>query len=119
MQVSFKDKLKYRFEKYLNKGGSSIFVSLFVVFIVLFLLIIGIRWLFLFFWPELDYKDNYADDVWFTWLQMTDPGNMAQDINSPTWLKITTILSGIVGVIILSMLIAFITTTLEKVFYDF
>lgn len=119
MQVSFKDKLKYRFEKYLNKGGSSIFVSLFVVFIVLFLLIIAIRGLFLYFWPELDYKDNYADDVWFTWLQMTDPGNMAQDINSPTWLKITTILSGVVGVIILSMLIAFITTTLEKVFYNF
>ena len=119
MQVSLKDKLKYRFEKYLNKGGSSIFISLFVVFIVLFLLIIGIRFLFLYFWPELDYRDNYADDVWFTWLQMTDPGNMAQDINSPTWLKITTILSGVVGVIILSMLIAFITTTLEKVFYNF
>jgi hypothetical protein len=35
------------------------------------------------------------------------------------WLKISTILAGIVGVIILSMLIAFITTSLEKVFYNF
>jgi hypothetical protein len=62
---------------------------------------------------------SFWDDIWATWLQMTDPGNMNQDNHAPFWLKITTILSGIVGVVILSMLIAFITTTLENVFYNF
>ena len=119
MQPSFKDKLKYRFEKYLNKGGASIFVSLFVVFLVLFLFMIFIRWVIITVWPDLAFSDNFWDDIWSTWLQMTDPGNMSQDNASPTWLKITTILSGIFGVIILSMLIAFITTTLEQVFYNF
>ena len=119
MQANFKERLRYRFEKYLNKGGSSIFVSLFVVFIVLFLLMIFIRWLMLFIWPELAFTDGFFDDIWNIWLQMTDPGNMSQDTESPAWLKITTILSGIFGVIILSMLIAFITTALEKVLYDF
>ena len=114
-----KDKLRYRFEKYLNKGGSSIFVSLFVVFVVLFLLMIFIRWAILLIWPELTYRESFLDDIWLTWLQMTDPGNMNQDNLSPTWLKITTVLSGVIGVIILSMLIAFITTALEKVFYEF
>jgi hypothetical protein len=119
MKASFKDKLRYRFEKYLNKGGSSIFVSLFVVFIVLFLLMIFIRWMLLVIWPDLTYTDSFLDDIWMTWLQMTDPGNMNQDNISPTWLKITTVMSGVLGVIILSMLIAFITTALEKVFYNF
>ncbi len=119
MKASFKDKLKYRFEKYLNKGGSSIFVSLFVVFVALFIFIVAIRWVILFIWPDLAYTDSFWDDIWYTWLQLTDPGNMNQDNLAPTWLKITTIMSGVVGVIILSMLIAFITTTLEKVFYNF
>ncbi|MDX2362050.1 MAG: hypothetical protein QNK23_14670 [Crocinitomicaceae bacterium] len=119
MKASIKDKLRYRFEKYLNKGGSSIFVSLFVLFIVLFLLMIFIRWAILLVWPDLTYTDSFMDDIWYTWLQMTDPGNMNQDNMSPTWLKITTVMSGVLGVIILSMLIAFITTALEQVFYNF
>ena len=119
MKASFKEKLKYRFEKYLNKGGSSIFISLFVVFIVLFVFIILMRGVILWIWPDLGYTDSFLDDIWYTWLQLTDPGNMNQDNLAPTWLKITTIMSGVVGVIILSMLIAFITTTLEKVFYNF
>lgn len=70
-------------------------------------------------WPSLAYTDSFLEDIWFTWLQMTDPGNMNQDNLAPTWLKVTTVLSGVIGVVILSMLIAFITTALEKVFYNF
>ncbi len=113
------DKLRYRFEKYLNKGGASIFVSLFVVFVFLFVLMVFFRWAAILIWPDLSYTGSFADDVWMIWLQMTDPGNMNQDNLSPRWLKVTTILSGVIGVIILSMLIAFITTALEKVFYNF
>ncbi len=121
MSFSLKDKLRYRFEKYLNKGGASIFISLFVVFIVLFVLIIGIRLLIMQF-ADAGADETYtgtSDDIWRTWLQMTDPGNMNQDNNMSFWLKVSTILAGVVGVIILSMLIAFITTSLEKVFYNF
>jgi hypothetical protein len=121
MAFSLKDKLKYRFERYLNKGGSSIFMSLFVVFMILFIIIIGVRFIMLQTSPDLAHPEHnsFWDDIWVTWLQMTDPGNMNQDNAAPSWLKITTILSGIVGVVILSMLIAFITTTLENVFYNF
>lgn len=121
MSFSLKDKLRYRFEKYLNKGGASIFVSLFVVFIVLFIVIIGVRLLIMQF-ADGSGDPSYtgtSDDVWRTWLQMTDPGNMNQDNKMSFWLKVSTILAGVVGVIILSMLIAFITTSLEKVFYNF
>lgn len=121
MSFTLKDKLKYRFERYLNKGGASIFTSLFIVFVILFLLIFGLRFAILYFFPDLRNPDHigFSDDAWVTWLELTDPGNMNQDNHAPTWLKITTVLSGVVGVIILSMLIAFITTTLENVFYNF
>lgn len=125
MPFSYKDKLRYRFEQYLSKGGASIFVSLFIVFFVLFLVIIGIRVLIVYFTgvevdPNVDeYYHGQEDDVWRTWLQMTDPGNMNQDNTQSTWVKVSTVLAGLVGVIILSMLIAFITTSLEKVLYNF
>lgn len=121
MKFSLKDRLRYRFERYLNKGGASIFVSLFVVFMVLFIVIVGVRLLIVYYAdPGLDPDYNgTSDDVWRTWLQMTDPGNMNQDNKMSIWLKVSTILAGIVGVIILSMLIAFITTSLEKVLYNF
>lgn len=125
MSFSFKDKLRYRFEQYLSKGGASIFVSLFIVFLLMFLIIIGIRLAIVYFTgvevdPAVDeYYHGQEDDVWRTWLQMTDPGNMNQDNTQSVWVKISTVLAGLVGVIILSMLIAFITTALEKTLYNF
>lgn len=119
MQARFKDRLKYKFERFLSKGGLSIFFSLSLVFIAGFLIIIGLRWFLFMFFPELNYYDNFLTDVWVVFLQMTDPGNMSQDNEAPFWLKLTSIMAGLVGVILLSMLIAFITTTLEAVFYEF
>jgi hypothetical protein len=121
MGFSVKDKLRYRFERYLSKGGASIFISLFIVFVVLFVVVVGVRLLILQYadpGADPDYSGT-SDDVWRTWLQMTDPGNMNQDNNMSIWVKVATVLAGLVGVIILSMLIAFITTSLEKVLYNF
>ena len=119
MNPTFREKLNYKLERFMSRGGSSIFLSLLVVFICSFLVIILIRLILIKFFPQLDYFDDFWSDIWVTFLQMTDPGNMNQDNTSPTWLKITTVLSGIVGVILLSMLIAFITTALEQMLYDF
>src|SRR5690606_12105442 len=119
MNPTFREKLNYKLERFMSKGGSSIFMSLLVVFICSFLIIILIRFILIKFFPQLDYFDDFWNDIWITFLQMTDPGNMNQDNTSPTWLKMTTVLSGIVGVVLLSMLIAFITTALEQMLYDF
>lgn len=119
MKHTLREKLNYKVERFMSKGGYSIFLSLLVVFVVGFFVVLGVRAFILWMWPDQGYLDSFWDDVWFTFLQMTDPGNMYQDTFSPTWLKVTTILSGMIGVIILSMLIAFITTVLEKMLYDF
>lgn len=126
MGFSVKEKLRYRFEQYLSKGGSSIFVSLFVVFLIMFLIILGVRFLLLQIGgdPIVEGRQDPTyhgteSDIWRTWLQMTDPGNMNQDNEMNIWMRISTVLAGLVGVVILSMLIAFITTALEKTLYNF
>ena len=119
MKSTFKERLNYKAERFLSKGGSSIFLSLLVIFIVVFVVLAGLRLLAISFFPELNYTGNPFRDVWVTFLEMTDPGNMNQDNSAPLWLKIFTILSGLSGVILLSMLIGFITTSLNTMLYDF
>lgn len=119
MRTKLRQKLFYKFERFLSKGGSSIFKTLFVIFIGAFAFIILLRYLMLLFFPELDYLGDFADHIWITFLQMTAPGNMNQDTASPAWLKITSVLAGFAGVVLLSMLIAFITSSLNSLLYDF
>jgi hypothetical protein len=47
-------------------------------------------------------------------LQITDPGNMAQDNDTPTAFKVAAIVAGMTGVVIFSALIAFLTTALDQ-----
>jgi Castor and Pollux, part of voltage-gated ion channel/Calcium-activated potassium channel slowpoke-like RCK domain len=121
---TFKRKLRYRFELFMNKGGSSIFLTLFFIFIAAFVLIVGIRAIIVYGFgysmTEYNTIETFWDHIWYVFLQMTDPGNMFQDsYKGSGWIKVTTILSGIIGIIMLSALIAFITTELEKLLYKF
>ncbi len=119
MKSSIKQKLVYRFERFLNKGGSSIFKSLLVIFISGFLFILLLRYLLLLFFPDLDHRGSFFEHVWVTFLEITAPGNMNQDTTSPTWMKLITIIAGFTGVIIFSMLIAFITSSLNSFLHNF
>ncbi len=119
MKNSFRERLNYKAERFLSKGGSSIFKSLLIIFIIVFVLLVGLRLLLVSIFPSLNYTGNIFRDIWVTFLEMTDPGNMNQDNDAPTFLKILTVLSGLTGVILLSMLIGFITTALDTMLYDF
>ncbi len=119
-------RLQYRFEQFMSKGGSSIFISLLIVFIASFLAIVGLRFLLYLIIEPDSYNTTTAgsfwEHIWYTFLQMTDPGNMYQDSmtkGADGWMRISTIVAGFVGVILLSMLIAFITAALEKQMYEF
>ncbi|MBG87066.1 MAG: hypothetical protein CMO80_09230 [Verrucomicrobiales bacterium] len=61
---------------------------------------------------ESQWKKDTPGQIFIAFLQMTDPGNMAQDIESSPWLKIPAVLAGVVGIVLLYALIAFITTAL-------
>jgi Castor and Pollux, part of voltage-gated ion channel/Calcium-activated potassium channel slowpoke-like RCK domain len=119
MNTSSKEKLRYRFEKYLNKGGTSVFMSLLIVFLVGFALVIGIRYLIITLFPNLNVFNDFWSDIWVSFLQITDPGAVAEDTDSSPWLKLIAIITGFIGIVIFSMLIAFITTSLENMFHEF
>jgi len=124
--VSLQQKLRYRFDNFMARGGSSIFISLVIVFLSLWLTISIIRGVTLYFAPnaiverEEDIREagekghSFIRNMYITFLQMTDPGNMAQDIQTSSGVKMFTILSGMSGVVMLSSLIAFITTALDR-----
>jgi len=122
MKHTLRKRLTYRFEQFMAKGGSSIFISLLLAFIFFFLLIVFIRAFIV--WavgPLEDYNTvtGFWDHAWYTFLQMTDPGNMYQDSFTTGWVRVATVIAGFSGVILFSALIAFITTALDNLLYEF
>lgn len=112
---SSKERFRYRFDNFMAKGGSSIFLSLFVVFIVSLAIVFGLRLISHIVTPMGDEREEgIVGQAYIAWLQMTDPGNMAQDVKSNWLYKTSAIVGGTSGLIILSMLIGLITTALDQ-----
>lgn len=107
---------RYRFDNFMSRGGSSIFFSLVVVFVALLAVIFLVRLALDVVFPEAASQPGagFFSHLYVTFLAMTDPGNMAQDMKSSPWFKVTAVMSGIAGIVLLSALIAFITTALDQ-----
>lgn len=112
---SSKERFRYRFDNFMAKGGSSIFLSLFVIFMLSLAIVFGLRFVSHMITPEGDEREEgIVGQAYIAWLQMTDPGNMAQDVKSNWLYKTSAIVGGTSGLIILSMLIGLITTALDQ-----
>jgi hypothetical protein len=120
LESSRRQRLKYKFDTFMAGGSSAMFKALVVVFLGSFLAIGLLRGIFLGIFPgaDLQNKTGFWGNLYTTFLQLTDPGNMAQDIFSSGWYKFFAVLAGIVGVILFSSLIAFITSALEQKMRD-
>lgn len=110
----WRKKLAYKFDNFMSQGGKAIFIVLTVLFLGSFFFLALFRVLLESFGLDSERGNGFFRQIYLTFLQMTDPGNMAQDIESSPLLKISTVLSGMVGIILLSMLIGFITTALVQ-----
>lgn len=115
-----RQRLRYNFDNFMARGGSSIFTSLLLVFVVLIAVIFILRFALYALFPDAPSQnaDDLFTNLYITFLQMTDPGNMALDIGSSAWYKIASVLSGMAGIVLLSALIAFITTALDQKLND-
>ena len=112
---------RYRFDTFMAKGGGSIFKVLTAVFVGTFLLIGVLRGVLLWLAPDLALQHEnigFWGNLYITFLEITDPGNMAQDIYSGPGYKLFAVLAGIAGIVMLSALIAFITTALDQKIYE-
>jgi len=108
---------RYRFDSFMARGGSSIFISLVIVTLGVLVLVSILRGVTMIMWPggvSGETQNTFFGQVYIIWLAMTDPGNMNQDKHAWPVYKITAIIAGLAGVIIFSMLIAFITTALDQ-----
>jgi len=111
---------RYLFDTFMAKGGGSIFIALSAVFVAIFLLIGVLRGVLLLF-PEVGVQHEdlgFLGNLYVTFLELTDPGNMALDMYSSAAYKIFAVLAGIAGILMLSALIAFITTALNQKIYE-
>ncbi|PHS01299.1 MAG: hypothetical protein COA78_22875 [Blastopirellula sp.] len=118
-QASYRERLRYRIDNFLGRGSSALFLALMITFIGSLTLIIVFRALLNLIAPEIPVGSETADpdflkQMWLTYLQITDPGNMAQDNDTSTVFKLSAIASGMTGVVIFSALIAFLTTALDQ-----
>lgn len=110
------EKLKYGFDTFMAGGSKAMFKALIIVFLACFICLGIIRAIFFVVFPDvaLQNETGFWGSLYTTFLQLTDPGNMAQDIFSSSWYKLFAVVAGIVGVVLLSSLIAFITAALEQ-----
>lgn len=114
-QRHWKQVLRYRFDNFMARGGRSIYLSLGVMFLCT-LAAIGLLRLFIllaFGNAGTDAKDA-PRNLYFTFLQMMDPGTMALDVTSPLPFKVAAVLAALCGVVLLSFLIGLITTGLHQ-----
>lgn len=115
--ITFRQRLRYRFDTFMARGGTSIFISLVLFFLALFSVIALVRLTIYFALGPGNNQyeaDTLVGQLYIVWLGMTDPGNMNHDLQSANLFKFPAMLAGMSGVVILSMLIAFITTALDQ-----
>lgn len=115
-----KTRARYRFDTFMAKGGGNIFKALTAVFIVTFVAIGLLRGVLLLIAPDIaqQHDTGFFGNLYITFLEITDPGNMAQDIYSGIGYKLFAIIAGLAGIIMLSALIAFITTAMDQKIYE-
>lgn len=109
---TFRERIHYRFDNFITRGGIRIFSLLVLLFMILFVMIGAFRFGMKMLGAKAQWEGGLGQQLYITFLEMTDPGNMAQDIQSTLLMKIPGIIAGIVGIVMLSVLIAFITTAL-------
>lgn len=99
------------------KGGASIFLSLLALLIAGFIASAVIRAAVVV--ATSGRVQKFWEFLWMIFLQLIDAGNLANENENSVWLKLVGTLTILLGVVIFSMLIAFISAQLEKFIYDF
>lgn len=114
--ASLRERARYRFDDFMARGSSSSFIALTVIFFGLFVTVAVLRVITVSMIddPVVERGDSLWRQIWIAFLEMTDPGSMTQDIDSEPGIKIFAIVAGMAGLVLLSALIAVITTALDQ-----
>lgn len=113
---SMRQRVRYLFDDYMSRGTGSGFVALTLVFLFLFVSISALRVIAVAILgdPQVERGGSAWRQVFLSFLELTDPGSMTQDIDSDPLIKIFAVIAGLAGFVLLSALIAFITNALDQ-----
>ncbi|MCH7725234.1 MAG: hypothetical protein IH991_01945 [Planctomycetes bacterium] len=108
-------KLKYQFDNVMTRGGRRIFVSFIAVFILIMMTIGILRCVSFYTVPNHPKQKDVGvlRNMFVTFEQMTDPGNIELDRQASPLFKVWAVIAAAIGVVMLSCLIAIITTGME------
>ena len=109
---SFSDKVRYRIDNFMSKGSSSIFLALMVLFSLGFLLILIIRSIANFILPD-ETLSSWFEIPWRVYVAIIE-GSAAETDGDSNWVaKLTSIIGVLVGLVLFSSTVAFITSVFE------
>ena len=117
--ASMRKRWRYWLDNFIARGAGSTLKALTLVFLALFLVLGVLRAVSVRIHDgPVERGRGFLRQVWITWLEMTDPGTQAYDIDSSGWFKVFAVAAAVVGIVMLSALIALLTTALESKMRD-
>ncbi len=111
-QYPLKQRLRYSIDNYMSRGSSSIFMALLLTFLIGFLVMVLIRLIANSFFPD-ETLNSWLEIPWRVYVAVME-GSAAETDGDSNWLaKLTSILGVLVGLILFSSMVAFITSVFE------
>ncbi|MFL2982846.1 MAG: CASTOR/POLLUX-related putative ion channel [Candidatus Neomarinimicrobiota bacterium] len=108
----FKMRLRYKIDNFMSKGSSSIFLALLALFMVGFLIMVFIRGIANAIMPD-ETLGSWFEIPWRVYVAVME-GSAAETDGDSNWMaKLTSILGVLVGLILFSSMVAFITSVFE------
>ena len=111
-EYPLKTRLSYQVDNFMSKGSSSIFLALMALFSLGFIIILTIRSISNFFLPD-DTLSSWLDIPWRVYVAIIE-GSAAETDGDSNWLaKLSSIIGVLVGLVLFSSTVAFITSVFE------
>ena len=112
-RYSTKQRLRYAIDNYMSRGSSSIFMALLFTFLIGFLIMVFIRIIANFLLPD-ETLSSWLEIPWRVYVAVME-GSAAETDGDSNWIaKLSSILGVLVGLVLFSSMVAFITSVFES-----
>ena len=112
--IPLRQKLQYRLDNFMSKGGLAVFLALLFLFFIAFVIMSSVRMSVFWLFPD-EGIEGLADLNWRVFFQIIDAGSLAElDAGSNLASKLVGIVTIFFGLVLFSSMVAFITQQFEE-----